>query len=750
MQKNRLGRCVVGRAWVSSVCRVGWVAALGAVSAVGAADAARSIDGVADRPADAATTVAQRDTESSQAAAKPRAEAKAPVLADATRIDTVRVNATIENDQGFVPKAAQTASKLPMRLLETPQSVSVITRELMESRQITNLQQALQTVAGVSPVNFGRRGFDDINVRGFRSSESILIDGLVQSPGMWTRLNAYGYERFEVLRGPASVLYGQIQPGGIVNAISKRPREEAFRELALEAGGFGLRQLGFDVNQPLSDNGRTALRLNAQAAHSDDPTDFVYRRDRWAAPSLSIDLGADADLVIGASYSQSEWLRQQGVTPFGTLLPNPNGPIPLSRFTGEPSFGPYDIEQRTFGWTFEKRFTDALVLRHAARYESEDGVGRGVFNATLQSNRRLQNRTATQQFMDYDLWATDSSLLTRFDTGTVHHQLVAGLDARHGTSLVASRSCTIGALDLYQPVYGVSASCPTALSSDAPSTLTVKALYAQDQLKFGKSWTALLGVRYDDTRDDTTDRVRNTRRILDDDATTWSFGLVNEFEPGWAAYASWGESFRPITGSTFAGAPFVPELGKQIELGVKHEALNGRITAALSAFELTRENLTTADPLHPGFSIQTGEQRARGIEFELAALLPHGVKLTSSYAYTDAEVTRDNNGAIVGLPVNLTPKHTSALWAQWTLPWLPKLALGLGGRHVSEQIGALPFTLPGYGVVDASLSYSDPRFRVTFGVKNLTDRTYYDGAINANVVSPGLPRIAQLSWLWFF
>lgn len=347
----------------------------------------------------------------------------------------VRINATVEKDEGFAPNQAQSAGKAPMRLLETPQSISVVTREQMESRQVTNLQQALQTVAGVSPVNFGRRGFDDINIRGFRSTESILIDGLVQSPGMWTRLTPYGYERFEVLKGAASVLYGQVQPGGIVNAVSKRPKKEALSEASLELGSFGLKTLSADLNRPLSDSGKAAFRINAQVSDSEDPTDLVYRKDRWVAPSLALDLGPQTDLVLFATYSHSQWMRQQGITPYGTLLPNPNGSIPLTRYTGDPGFGAYDMEQTTVGYSLEHQFNPDVVLRQNVRYEEEKGTGNLVANGTLQANRRLQNRTATRQYMDYDLLATDTSLLTTFEALGLKHRLVTGLDARTGTSV---------------------------------------------------------------------------------------------------------------------------------------------------------------------------------------------------------------------------------------------------------------------------------------------------------------------------
>ena len=682
-------------------------------------------------------------------AQQPSTPAADPATA-APQLLEVRINASTEKDMGFAPVEAQTASKAPMRRLETPQSVSVVTREQMESRQITNVQQALQTVAGVSPVNFGRRGFDDLNIRGFRSTESILVDGLVQSPGMWAKLQPYGYERFEVLKGSASVLYGQVQPGGIVNAVSKRPKKEAINEVGVEVGSFGQRTLQADINRPLSESGKTALRINAQVSNADDPTQFVYRKDRWFAPSLSIDLGPQTDLVLFATYSKSEWMRQQGITPYGTLLPNRNGTLPVTMFTGDPSFGGYDVESKTVGYTLEHKMSEAMTFRQNVRYETEKGTGNFVSNQALQANQRLQNRQASRQYMDYDLLATDTSLLSRFEALGVKHQLVTGLDARSGTSLLASRTCRIGALDLFAPVYGMQATCPEALTSDAPSKLTVAGLYAQDQIKFGQGWTALVGLRRDWSTTDTNNRVANTQTRQKDNATTLSAGLVYEFKPGWAAYGSYGESFLPQSGLTFGGSNFVPETGKQWEAGVKYEAPGGQVTGALAVFDLVRENVTTADPVNTGFSVQTGEQRARGLELELGADLKNGWKITSAYTYTQTKVTRDTNAAIVGKPLNLTPRHTLTAWATYKLPQYQRVTLGLGGRYVSEQIGSYPFTLPSYFVADASVSYVGENYRVTAGVKNLFNKAYYDGAINANVVSPALPRNFSLGVTYFF
>lgn len=685
------------------------------------------------------------------ALAAPALAQTVPSEHEATDMQEVRVYGAVEKDTGFAPKETETAAKMPARLLETPQSVSVVTREEMESRQVTDLQQALQVSAGVSPVNFGRRGFDDLFIRGFRSTESILIDGLPQSPGIWTRMQNYGYERYEVLKGATSILYGQMQPGGLVNAISKRPRREALGEVHAELGSFSHRALGFDLNRPLSASGKTALRINALASTDKDPTDFVWRKDRWFAPSLSLDLGASTDFVVFATYSASQWLRQQGITPYGTVLPNPNGPLRPTLFTGDPGAGSYDVEQYTVGYNLQHRLPSGLTLRQNLRYEEEKGSGHFVALQALRPDRRTQPRQYMRQEMDYDLIAVDTSALLPLATGALQHQIVLGLDARRGHSLLGIKRCTIAALNLYAPSYNAPTRCPdtyTRADRYDPSTLTTVGLYLQDQIKFGQGWTAVIGLRHERSRTHIDNRTAATQRTQRDSASTGSAGLVYEFAPGWSAYASFSNSFLPVAGQDFAGAYFKPETGRQWESGLKY--VQGGITATAAVFDLRRRNVTTSDPDHTGYSIQTGEQRARGLELEAAADLKAGLKLSSAYAYTKTEVTRDTNPRLIGKPLNLTPRHSFSLWANWRLPQLPALTLGAGLRHVSQQRGSYPFTLPAYTLADASISYTASAWRLTAGVKNLFDRNYYAGAINANVVSPGMPRSYNLTLKYFF
>ena len=678
------------------------------------------------------------------------AGASAQSASEESTLSEIRINALVEKDIGFAPEQTQTATKAPAKRMETPLSVGVVTREVIESRQSSNVQEALETVAGVSASNYGRRGFDDIFIRGFRSTESTLIDGLAQNPGMWTRFQQYGYDRFEVLKGAASLLYGQVQPGGIVNAISKRPKREDTKELGMTLGSFNERAIFTDVNQTISENGRTAFRINALYSDADDPTEHVFRRDRWIAPSLSLDLGKDSDLVFFSSYNQGVWIRQQGLPPQGTVLPNPHGKIDSDLFTGEPNSGPYNVEQLMAGYSFEHRFSPDMTLRHNVRYEQEHGMGSFTSNTpALDVDGRTQRRQNTRQALDGKMLSTDTSLLSRFQSWGLPHQLVTGIDARTGTNELKLERCKIGSIDVFSPVYGQKITCKGAWTRDDPAELDVLGFYAQDQIKLLPKLTALVGTRYEYSHQKVTDHIAKTEEQQTDRELLFSGGMIYELFPGFAPYWSYSESFLPTAGKSFDGNAFKPETGRQLEAGLKFNAFNHQLTGNLAAYNLYRNNVTTSDPKNDGYSIQTGQERSRGFELELGANWRAGFKSILAYTYTDTEVVKDTNGALIGKPSIMQPKHAATLWN--TYHHAPThLTYGLGLRYVGRAEGSQPFTLPSYTVVDAGVTYTGTQYRISAGVKNILDKDYYVGAVNNYAVSPGEPRRFTLTATYFF
>lgn len=671
-------------------------------------------------------------------------------VADAAtdELPELAVTATADEDIGFAVSKASSTTKSDARLLETPQSVSVVTRELLDSQQAKSLAEALRNVAGVVPGQYGRRGFDDFIIRGQRASESTYVDGLRTAQSVQIPEEMFGADRVEVLKGPASLLFGNVQPGGMVNIVSKRPRSEAFAEVGATVGSDGYRQATVDLGRPLGESERAAVRVNALAQDSDDPTDFVYFKTRYIAPSLSLDVGDNTDLTLITSYHAREWLRQQGLSPKGTILPNPNGPIPLNRFIGEPSIGGYDVDRTRIGYALEHRFASDWTLHQNFRWEDYGGVGPGVFNGTLQANGRSQNRTASVRVFDGNVWALDSYVAKEATVlGAVHHVAV-GLDWSTQRERFAITNCSLPAIDLYNPTYGVTVTCSAAPNKDETTELPLLGLYLRDRIEFGERLDLSLGLRRDRAGTEVLNNKTGAKQTQRDEASTGSVGLTYEVRPGVAPYASYATSFLPVPGTDFAGAAFEPETGEQAEIGVKFELGRGRSTATLAAYDLKRQNVTTADPDHNGYSIQTGEQRSKGVEAELALDLDNGWNVTSAYAYSDSEVTKDTAAAKVGKPLDNMPQHSASTWGnyQFRNGGLHGLGLGLGARYESEKRGAsFNYTVPDYTVVDAAVNYLGNGYRLALNVRNLFDKVYYAGGLNNNVVTLGDPRQLRLS-----
>lgn len=672
---------------------------------------------------------------------------------DTIAVPEIAVRAERDDNAGFAAQKAASGTKSDLPLSETPLSVTVLTREQLDSRQVQNVNEALQGVAGVVGGVYGRRGWDDFVIRGQRASESVYIDGLKLEQGAWVSQESFGVERIEVLKGPASVNFGLVQPGGMVNMVSKRPRADAFNQLGITLASDGFRQATFDLGRALSDNGKAAFRINGLAMNSDDPTDFVYFKNRYIAPSLSLDLGANTDFTLLSSYSSREYLRQQGLSPTGTLRPNSNGAIARGRFAGEPGIGPYQADQYRIGYALAHRFESGWKVRQHFRVQDYDMDGRAVFHAALQANRRLQNRTGTLQDVQGRSFALDTNVERRFQFGQASHTVMAGLDVNRDRNRLATTICALPAIDLFEPVYGVAISCPPTPRSDVTNTVKFVGLYLRDQVKLGERLNLVFGARRDQIDNTARDHKSATSATQKSGANTGNIAALVKIAPGVAPYVSYATSFLPVGGNDFAGAQFKPETGRQAELGVKLELDGGRTNVNLALYELKRRNVTTPDLINDGFSLQTGEQRSMGFEAEIAADLRNGWSLSAAYGYTDAILVSDSNLAMVGKALNNVPRHSASLWSVYRFRQgaLAGWGAGAGLRHESAKGGfAVNFEVPGYTVADASLSYIGNAWRVSLNARNLFDKDYYAGVLNNNVVPLGDPRQIRLNVVFDF
>lgn len=679
----------------------------------------------------------------------------------------------------FGPQARRnaTATKTDTPNIEVAQAISVVTRDQMDEQ---GAAPALQDALRYTPGLIGTRGVnltdDSFNVRGFAaglatsSNTPVFRDGLRQAPAMYaSTVEPYGLERIDVLRGPGSVLFGQVTPGGLVNVVSKRPTADTLREVDLQAGSHNHRQLGLDLGGKLDDAGEWTYRLTAMARDADTQTRYIPNDRQYVAPAITWRPSARTSLTLLASYQNTDTAYNWGLPVAGTLLPNRNGQLSRSTFTGEPGFDRYNTRTWTLGYLFEHHFDDTWTLRQNARWYQSDMTWDSAYGSGLQAaNQRRLNRFAFIRADDYKSFNIDTQVQAKWRHGVFEHTTLAGIDYADVPWVRNERRGTVGALDLYAPVYG-SAIVPNFQPSRVLKTDSSQlGVYLQEQVKIDRQWVLMAGVRHDSARSDITGRVTNgsatspiTPVNLRDNvsATTGRVGAVYLMDSGWAPYLSAATSFEPEAGALdYNNNPFKPTRGRQYEAGIKYESPDSPVSMTAAVFDLRRTNVLTTDPDHPGYSVQAGEIKSRGLEIEAKARIGRAFELMGAYSYTDAEITRSNNGDQGTAPPGV-PRHNLSVWASYRLPQdiLPGVKVGLGVRRVIGTSGYVlgstptPAELPAYTVIDALIGYDRGPWSITLNVGNLFDKTYVQSCYYATTTcfyGDGRNAIVRATYRW--
>ncbi|GGX79126.1 ligand-gated channel protein [Pseudoduganella dura] len=649
--------------------------------------------------------------------------------------------------EGFATQSVST-TRSDKSLQETPQSISVVTRALIDARQATTLDEAIETVAGVTSGTLGRRGWDDFIIRGQSASDTMVLDGLRIGQANWIAQEVFGAERVEVVKGPASVYFGQVTPGGTVNIVSKRPRPEAFTQLGLTVGTYGYRQGTFDIGRPIaSENGKAALRVAGMAMNSDDPTDNVWFKTRYLAPSLSLDLGIRTDFTILASINGRQYVRQQGLPVAATSLTGADALVPHSFFTGDTTVAPYDAEQKTVGYTLAHRFDSGWTLNQTYRHTDMELTGQLANTSGALTAAGNFNRNVLSQDFNGRSDGLDTSLARTFGWGGLAHHVMAGFDAMHDQLYRDSRRCAIAAQNIHNPVTGRQVTA-CAVTSIVDTTLAQNGLYLRDHVDVSDRLGVSLSLRHDRARLKTVNVPTAARSDVDSSANTGHVGAVYKVTPNIAPYVSYATSFLPQTGITADGSPIEPEEGRQGEIGAKFLSDDRRLSASVAYYDLERRNLAQTDDVNPGFQVAIGEQRTRGYEAEVAADLKNGWQLSGAVSFLDAVITEaaGSQAATVGQKLSGVPRRTANLLANYRFTGaLRGWGAGFGFRYVGEKTStSSPYVVPAYTVADASVSLERRGWRVQLNVKNLFDREYFAGAANATWVPVGNPRTVML------
>lgn len=693
---------------------------------------------------------------------------------DATTLGTIVVDG--KGDRlgpvvGYVAGNNGTGTKTNTPLVKTPQSVSVITKEQAAAQGAQSLTQALRYSAGVAAeVRGSASRYDLPYIRGFGAptDSNQYLDGLRMLRGggyAIPQIETYGLERVELLKGPSSTLYGGVNAGGMINTVSKMPTETPQREIELLYGSHDRMQLGFDFAGPVTGDDTLLYRIVGLARKSDTQVVNTQEERFYLAPSLTWAPDADTTLTVSASYQKDPEGGFYGVLPtVGSLWANPLGMIPRSFNDGDPGFDEFDREQTSIGYRFEHRFDDTWTIRHNLRYLDHATLTKALGTAGLAADGHTINRYALGTDEAVRGVTSDLQIQAEFDTGPLRHVALAGFDYQHSDWTQIRDYGGAPPIDFLNPVYGVVTDLTLARITDQTQTTSQAGFYLQDQIELD-NWTLVVGGRYDTVRMRTENRLTGNTTIQDDEAISGKLGLIYNFDNGFAPYLSYSTSFLPVNGTDGNGNAFQPTTAEQYEVGIKYQPTGFDGLFTLAYFDITQHDVVTSQS--PLLSYQTGEQRARGIEFEAKVAVTSNINLTGAFSYTKAEVVKGLGVDVGDYPIGV-PDYTASLWADYSFEEgaLEGLKIGGGVRYVGKSVGgyspnvytagATRLDVPDYTLFDAIVSYDFGKkapelegLTAKLSINNVFDKSYVT-CLSNNFCNYGNGRAVygSLSYRW--
>lgn len=697
---------------------------------------------------------------------------------------------------------ATSSTKTNTPVIETPQSISIISREEMDVRAVSTIAEALAYTAGVQAESSGIDSrTDEVTVRGFGaggfSSNNSFIDGLrLPSGGQWTRtqFDPFAQQQVEVLKGPSSVLYGQTAPGGIINTVSKRPTDTLHGEIMLQGAGYTdlgrwQAQAAGDISGPLNGSGSITARLVGIARDGKTQIRQTSNSRYYIAPSVTLKPNDMIKWTVMGQYQRDEGGSTYQFLPYSGTLASSNGRrIDLDAYIGEPDWNLFDRNQYLAASFLSVKLGDGITVRNNLRYTHIDTLYRATVlsgdtlrtcptgNATIAGCIAGQTigRRAVQGRGETDGLAVDTQIEGKFTTGAVEHTVLGGIDYFHTDwehyrdNVAAARVLPL--LDIYNPVPRGSAGYSTSLTPAIyQETVSRQAgLYGQDQIEVG-NLRVTAGGRYDWAKDRNTNPLPAVpvKTVVKADAFTWRAGAVYLFDNGFAPYASYSESFQPATGTYFDGTPFDPTTGQQYEAGIRYQPVGSKAFLTLAAYQIKQQNLTTPDPDTTHIcgtgtcSVQTGEGRIRGLEFEGKATLPAGIALVGTFTRSWAKVTRTNIATQLGNVLPVVPREMASLFVDYRLPEGPLQGVGAGGgvRYNGRTYGdtANLIRIPDYTLFDLFLRYDfgagqsvREGLALSLNARNLFDRRYVAtcGSVASCYYGSGRTVTARAQYRW--
>ncbi|WP_241502427.1 TonB-dependent siderophore receptor [Pseudomonas guariconensis] len=663
--------------------------------------------------------------------------------------------------EGYNATHSQVATKTSMPILETTQSVSVVTRQQMDDQGSQTVAQAMRYTPGVLTNPYGAtHRYDYVAMRGFNdgSVDNIYVDGLKSMGDNGTystmQVDPYFLERIDILKGPSSVLYGRSSPGGLVALTTKKPLFDPYHQIQATVGTQGQRGMGFDFSGPLDDDKRIAYRLTGLADASDTQFDH-NKEERYAiAPAVSIDFSEDTSLTLQAYLQHDPNGGYHGGNPADGMLHPRNG-LRLSDhfFEGEPDIDDYERTQQSFSYQFEHRFNDVFTARQNFRYQDSDVSMDQVYSAGwADATSNILNRAYTGGDERLHSFIVDNMLQAEFFTGAAKHTVLLGADYQRRKADVTWRYGTVDPLDAGNPHYG-NGNLQVLGENNYLRRLQQTGVYLQDLVELDQ-WRFSLGLRQDWVKVSEENRDTDTKVNDDRSKFTTRAGVLYLFENGVAPYVSYSESFNPNTVSDQNGRPLAPTEGTQWETGIKYQPPGTDNLFTASVFRIEQENLASKQP-NEEFYRAVGEVRSQGLELEAHVQVTDRFKLIGGYTYTDIEYTKSMPSLVTpgldnkGRSPTQAPEQMYSLWADYNFLQGPLDGLRLSGgvRYVgySWVDAENSMKVPSYTLFDASVGYDLGKvglkgMDVRLNANNLTNESYVASCASLNYCYMGEER----------
>lgn len=644
---------------------------------------------------------------------------------------------------GYRATRSATSTRTDTALRDSPQTINVVPRQVFADQADLNLTDAVTNVSNVQPGSTVQGRSQNYIIRGF-STQIFAVDGVLINPA----INFYpvirdlaNAERVEIIKGPASVLYGRGDPGGVINIVTRRPTLDPSGDLSVLGGGFGFRRLQGSVSSALLGSDTLAGRISFAA--QEDPTfrnigDNTNSRS-FIAPALSWTPTPDTRVYFNSEFSKQYSQYDEGLIAFRGRVPLDN----IHRYYGEP-WSRYYGEFNSTTLRVEHDVNENLTIRQIingqwGKFDVFASRATGVNAAGTRVTRRESEVDSVFAAVD-----TQTEAILKFDTLGLAHTALFGFEYTNGFRHPFSLQGTLPSVSFLNPVFGAR---PVALSlqQDLKQKLELFGFYLQDQIVLTPQLQLVLGARFDLGTQLYNNRLPNTRSLPPEQdlfGASPRVGLIYRPVEPLTLYASYATSFTPQTANVLNVTNPPPETGEQVEVGTRIDILP-TLTLSGAAFRITRDNVAASDPANTGFSVITGQQRSQGFEADLAGEILPGWSIIGGIGVLDARITRDRifpvGNRLVGVPT-----FSANVWTTYEVRegWMRGLGLGAGVTYVGARFGDLnaSYSVSAYTRVDAAVWYDfDERWRLSVNMRNLTNARYIEQPTNQFNNTPGAP-----------